>query len=59
MIAELLDLCSAARPELLHNGLLLGCAGIKQLQDLSAQLDGQMDRYFIHPQGDVTLTVHE
>lgn len=38
MVTELLDLSSAARTELLHNGLLLCCAGVQQLQNLSAYL---------------------
>lgn len=38
MVAELLDLSSAARPELFHNRLLFSCAGVQQLQNLSAHL---------------------
>lgn len=38
MVTELLNLSSATRTELLHNGLLLCCAGVQQLQNLSAYL---------------------
>lgn len=38
MVAELLDLSSATRPELFHNRLLFSCAGVQQLQNLSAHL---------------------
>lgn len=38
VIAELLDLSSAARTELFHDGLLLGRAGIEKLENLPAHL---------------------
>ena len=40
VVAELLDLGAAPRPELLHDGLLLGRGGVEQLQDLLADLGG-------------------